>query len=119
MKKLLATVLLLLPLTVTWGTGGFTLFRWTANPPDQQVTHYTMSCGNQPGTYTVTKDILAPAMTLPIVDIIATDGTWFCSLTATNSSGTSPPSPEVSFFMIAGTVYDLKLPAAPATFSIE
>lgn len=74
-------------------------FRWTwAQGTGGMVEKWLVKCGPTTGTYTLTKDISDPAARqVAMSQVLTAEGTYFCTVLASNAGGTSGPSPEVSF----------------------
>jgi hypothetical protein len=74
-------------LTWTWeqGAGG-------------PVEIWYVRCGTAPSVYSLLVEVKDPAArSLPVAQITPAPGSYFCVVAASNSYGTSTPSPEVSY----------------------
>src|SRR5437762_6215261 len=85
-------------------------FSWTASASGD-ATNYTIMCGTGTGAYNGPKLTVPGNTTLVTVrSVITTPGVYFCVVTASNPSGTSGFSNEISF---QGTA---SAPLAPSGF---
>jgi hypothetical protein len=102
MKRLIIEFTIFLLLTVSWSyaDAGQGVLRWippTTNEdgtPLTDLSGYKVYCGKVSGTYTLIKDV-GNIVAYPVTGL--SDGTWYCAVTAYNSSKTeSQYSNEVS-----------------------
>ena len=110
MRRLIAALLVVAPLTLTWAVQGtVTRFVWTAPttysdgaavlPGD--IASYVIGCGSTPGAYTVEAAIADPAATsYPIASMALSAGDHFCIVQAVDKYGyRSAPSNEVRVYL--------------------
>jgi len=92
---------LALVLLAVVAVAAFTLFSWTASvvdPTHDAALSYTVKCGNATGgPYPIAGTVPAPATSIPFASVIKAPGTYFCVVTASNASGDSGPSNEITF----------------------
>lgn len=69
---------------------------WNANPPEQQVTNYTVHWGTATGVYTDQADT-GPNSWFSLTDLNLAPGIYFAVVTAANVAGTSGFSNEASW----------------------
>lgn len=95
--------------------------------PAAEIDKTTLKCGTASGNYTATKNVAAPTTTADAAFAVAlTNNGWvYCVATVTGKTGTASAgegaaSPELSFFVKAGTVLANPLaPAAPSEFKLQ
>ena len=76
------------------------------------VEQFKIKCGPATGSYTMTTLVAQPtARSFPVKNAIAGAGSYYCVVTAANSTGESPPSGEV--FFVAGVT-----PSSPSNFRV-
>src|SRR5438046_2016991 len=88
-------------------------FSWTASTSND-VANYNIMCGSSTGVYNGPKATVPGNTTLVTVrSVITTPGVYFCVVTASNPSGTSGFSNEISF---QGTA---SAPSIPSGFTVK
>ena len=66
--------------------------------PTPNAEHYTLKCGTEHGRYMLPPVIVrSPATQVLVQSIASRPGTYFCVVTASNASGESDPSNEITF----------------------
>jgi len=127
MKKLLLTILILLPLTVTaLPTQPKTMLVWT--PPTlntdgtalTDLAGFIMYCGSSSGSYTITYDMPVPTQdSETFVNMGLPDGINYCTVTSYDTTGNeSGYSNEVNFTLLGGLTVLVGVPAAPSNFKV-
>jgi len=91
------------PPTVSYSTGTFS---WDAPVGGATPTFYRFNCGG------ADVDFPAPATTKPINQVVASPGTYTCTLKAGNEAGVSPASNAVTFNAVAS-------PNAPTNLQVQ
>lgn len=118
LKMIGVMALFLMPLTVAYAANPTTM-SWTApttntdGTPLIDLAGYNAYCGAATGTYTVKKNV-GNVTSVLISSIVTTNGTYYCVVTALDTSGNeSSKSNEISFLL------DTLVPAAPTFLKVQ
>lgn len=124
MKKLLLTIVLLVPMLVmAVPTPTPKDFVWLHAGKDTlgnpvSVTGYVIYCGTQSRNYTVSLAV-GPVLTTPVALVLTADGNYFCAVTAKAGQYESAYSAEITVPFKNGVVQVGGIPAAATGFGIH
>ncbi len=120
MKRILATLLFLIPIAALAGTKTVTELTWTNPTTNTDVTSILVTCGTTTYSDTSASAIAAgQSAAIPLGTLMTPGGTYTCSVQAINANGASVPSNSTPPITNVSGVFTIAVPDAPTGLSVN